>query len=85
MIPEGNPNDQQSWKLLLDCVRLSSRILMYFAMLQMSAMAIFLLGGFGSLSLSGIWQRSVGKQCMSCKLCRWLALTKLVVCKGPAT
>ena len=45
----------------------------------------FSLGGFGSLSLSGIWRRSVGKQCMSCKLCGWLALTKLVVCKGPAT
>ena len=33
---------------------------------------------------TGVWQWSVGKQRMSCKLCGWLSLTKLVVCKGPA-
>ena len=47
--------------------------------------SFFSLGGLGLLSLSGIWQWSVGKQCMSCNLCGWLALTTLVVCKGPAT
>ena len=56
-----------------------------FLQAELSAMTRCSLGGFGLLSLSGIWQWSVGKQCMSCKLCRWLALTKLVVCKGPAT